>query len=94
LLSLVGIIVFIIFRFSFLVFAVVLGARADALECVETGSSGGIGVDVNHLATLYILEKSHRSVARIILDHIGVILTDSNIKRRMLKDASLTVGTL
>jgi len=76
------------------VFAIVLGAVADRLEGVEAGCRGGVGVDVDHLAALDVLEQSHCGVARIVLHHSFVVLAIAHIESRMLEDTSLSIGAL
>lgn len=92
--SRVGSLVDFFFFLIDVVFAVVLGAAADSLEGVEAGRRGGIGVDVNHLAALDVLEKPHRSVARVVLHHFLVVLTLAHVECWVLEDASLSVGAL
>ena len=67
---------------------------ADTFEDGETWSGGSVGVNVNDFAALDILEKSHRRVASIVLDHVRVLLTFAHIKRRVLEDASLAIVAL
>ena len=76
------------------IISIVLGAVADLLKSIETRSGGSVSVDVDHLATLNILEKSHRSVARIVLHHSCVVLPLAHVIGRVLEDASLTIRTL
>ena len=76
------------------VLTVVFGAAADALESGETRRRGGVGVDIDNLAALDVLEKSHSSVARIVLHHFSVALALAHIVRRVLEDAALTIGAL
>lgn len=90
----VGLFSLIIFIFIDVVLAVVLGAAADVAEGLETGSGSGVRVDIDGLATLNILEKSHSRVARVILHHIGVGLTCSDVVRGVLENASLTIRAL
>ena len=54
------------------VFAIVLCAAADVPESTETRSCSGVGVNVDNLAALYVLEKSHCCVAGVVLDHVFV----------------------
>lgn len=77
-----------------MVVAIVLIAGADSLKCVETWSCGRVGVDVNYLAALYVLEKSHRCVTSVILHHVSILLTIAHIKSGVLEDASLTISAL
>jgi len=76
------------------VFTVVLSAAADGFESGETRSRGSVRVDVENVATLNILEKSHRGVASIVLHHFGVGLTCSHVVGWVLKDAALAVRAL
>lgn len=70
----------------------VLRAIADPAEDAETRSGGSIGVNVNYFAALDILEKSHRSVARVVLDHVGVVLALAHVEARVLEDAALSIS--
>jgi len=76
------------------VFAVVLGTGANVTECAETWSRGGVGVDIDDLASLNVLEKSHSSVSCVVLHHVAVGLAFSNVEGRVLEDASLAVSAL
>jgi len=76
------------------VLTIVFGTTADSFEAGETRSRGGIGVDIDNLTALDILEKSHSSVACIVLHHISVVLAYAHIVGRVLEDAALTVGAL
>jgi hypothetical protein len=77
-----------------IIFTVVFSTAANLSESGETRSGGCVGVDVNNLATLNVLEKSHSSVAGIVLNHIGVALTFTNVICRMLEDAPLAIRAL
>lgn len=55
---------------------------------------GGVGVDVDHFAAFDILEKSHRRVARVVTDHVSVVLALAHVEGRVLEDAPLAVGAL
>ena len=77
-----------------IVLAIVLGAAADALEDLETGRRGGVGVDIDYLAALDVLEKSHCGVAGVVLHHVDVALTLAHIMGRVLEDAALAVSAL
>ena len=77
-----------------IVFTVVLCTTANLFEGGETRSSSGVGVYVQNLGALDVLEKSHCSVAGVILNHFGVVLTLTNVIGWVLEDASLTVGAL
>ena len=76
------------------IFSIVLGTATNSFEDGETGRGSCVGVDVDHLAALDVLEKSHGCVAGVVLDHIGVFLALTDIKGRMLEDTPLPVGTL
>jgi hypothetical protein len=76
------------------VLAIVLGTGADMLEGVETRSGGSIGVDIDNLAALDVLEKSHGSIAGIVLHHSFVVLARTYIKSGVLEDAALPIGAL
>jgi len=76
------------------VFAVVFRAAADAPENTETRRCGGVGVNVDDLATLNILEKSHCCVAGVVLDHVSVLLALADVKSRVLENATLAIGAL
>ena len=76
------------------VLTIVFGAAADALENGETGRRGGVSVDIDNLAALDVLEKSHSSVASIVLHHVSVTLALAHIVGRVLEDAALTIGAL
>ena len=76
------------------VVSVVFGTVADLFKGVETGRRGSVCVDVDHFASLDVLEKSHGCVARIVLHHRLVILALSNIVGWVLEDASLSVRAL
>lgn len=67
---------------------------ADTFEDGETWSGGSVGVNVNDFATLDILEKSHRCVPSVVLDHVRVLLAFAHVKGRMLEDAALTIVAL
>ena len=77
-----------------IVFTVVLCTTANLFEGGETRSSSGVGVYVQNLGALDVLEKSHCSVAGVILNHFGVVLTLTNVIGWVLEDAPLTVGAL
>jgi len=77
-----------------IVFTVVLCTTANLFEGGETRSSSGVGVYVQNLGALDVLEKSHCSVAGVILNHFGVVLTLTNVIGWVLENASLTVGAL
>jgi len=76
------------------VFAVVLRAAADAPENTETRRCGGVGVNVDNLATLNVLEKSHCCVPGVVLDHVSVLLALADVKRRVLENATLAISAL
>lgn len=78
----------------YVVLAVVLCAAANVLEGVKTGSRGSVGVDVENLASLDILEKSHRRVTSIVLHHLGVVLTGAHVMGRVLEDTALAISAL
>lgn len=82
------------FVFVDVVFAVVFGAAADLAEGCETGSGGCVGVDVDDLAALDILEKSHGCVPRIVLHHAGVVLALAHVESGVLEDAALPISAL
>ena len=63
-------------------------------ESVETGRRGCVGVDVDNLAALDVLEKSHCCVARVVLHHCSVVLSLAHVVSWVLEDASLTIRTL
>jgi hypothetical protein len=77
-----------------IVFTVVLCTTANLFEGGETRSSSGVGVYVQNLGALDVLEKSHCSVAGVVLNHFGVVLTLTNVIGWVLEDAPLTVGAL
>jgi hypothetical protein len=77
-----------------IIFTIVFCTTADLSESGETRSGSGVGVDIDNLAALNILEKSHSSVASIVLHHMGVVLTFTNIKGRVLENAPLAVRAL
>ncbi len=74
------------------VFAVVLGAAADRSEGRETGRRSSVSVYVENFAALDVLEKSHRRVASVVLDHVDVVLTLAHVKSWVLENASLAIG--
>ena len=74
--------------------AIVLGTATNSFEDCETRSGSCVGVDVDYLTTLNVLEKSHSCVASVVLDHVGVFLARADVKSRMLEDTPLPVGTL
>ena len=76
------------------VFAIVLCAAADVSESTETRSCSGVGVNVDNLAALYVLEKSHCCVAGVVLDHVSVVLALADIKSRVLENAALAISAL
>jgi len=76
------------------VFTVVFRAVADTPEHTETRSCGGVGVNVDYLAALNILEKSHCRVAGVVLNHVSVVLALAYVKRRVLENAALAIGAL
>jgi len=76
------------------VFTVVFRAVADAPENTETRSCGGVGVNVDYLAALNILEKSHCRVAGVVLNHVSVLLALADVKRRVLENATLAISAL
>ena len=76
------------------VLTIVFGAAANALEDIETGRRGGVGVDIDDLAAFDVLEKSHSSVARIVLHHVSVALALAHIVGGVLEDAALAVSAL
>ena len=74
--------------------AVVLGATANVFEGLKTRGSGCVGVDVDGIGTLDVLEKSHGSVTCVVLHHFGVWLTCTNIMGWVLENASLAISAL
>jgi len=84
------------FAFVFVdeVLAVVFSAGADLAECGETGSRSCVGVNIDNLAALYVLEKSHCRVPRVVLHHVAVVLSLAHVESRVLEDTSLPVGAL
>ena len=76
------------------IFSIVLGTATNSFEDGETRCGSCVGVDVDHLTALDVLEKSHSCVAGVVLDHIGVFLALADIKSRMLEDTPLPIGTL
>lgn len=80
--------------FVHIVFTVVFCTTANLFESGETRSGCGVGVYVQNLGALDVLEKSHSSVAGVVLNHIGVILAFTNVIGWVLEDASLAVGAL
>lgn len=77
-----------------IVFTVVLCTTANLFEGGETGSSSGVGVYVQNLGALDVLEKSHSCVAGVVLNHFFVVLTLTNVIGWVLEDASLAVSAL
>ena len=76
------------------VVAIVLCTATNSFEDCETRSGSCVGIDVDYLTTLNVLEKSHSCVASVVLHHISVFLAFANIESRVLEDTSLPVGTL
>jgi len=77
-----------------IVFTIVFCTTADLSEGGETRSGSGVGVDIDNLAALNVLEKSHSSVASVVLHHIGVVLTLTNVISWVLENAPLAVRAL
>ena len=75
------------------IFAIVLGTATDSSEGGETGRRCSVSVDVKNFTALDVLEKSHRRVASVVLDHVHVALTLAHVKSWMLENTSLAVGT-
>lgn len=76
------------------IIAVVLGARTDVAEGLETGRRGGVSVDVDHFAAFNVLEKSHSGVASVVLHHQRVVLPGTHVESGVLKDAPLPIRAL
>ena len=76
------------------VVAIVLCTATNTFEDCETRSGSCVGIDVDYLTTLNVLEKSHSCVASVVLDHVGVFLALSDIESRMLEDTPLPVRAL
>jgi hypothetical protein len=77
-----------------IVFTVVLCTTANLFESGETRSGSGVGVNIQNLGALDVLEESHGSVAGVVLNHFLVVLTLTNVISWVLEDASLAVGAL
>ena len=73
---------------------VVLRAAADAPEDAQAGRRRRIRIDVDYLAALDILEKSHGGVSCVVLDHVRVLLALAHVESRMLENASLPIRAL
>ena len=76
------------------ILAVVLRAAADAPEDAQAGRRRCVRVDVDYLAALDILEKSHGGVSCVVLDHVRVLLALAHVESRMLENASLPIRAL
>ena len=74
--------------------AIVLGTATNSFEDCETRSGSCVGVNVDYLAALNILEKSHCRVAGVVLNHVGVVLALADVKRRVLENATLAISAL
>ena len=76
------------------VFSTVFRGTANSSEGGKTRGSGSVSVNVNYLAALNILEKSHRRVPRVVLDHVSIVLSNAHVKGWVLENASLSVRAL
>ena len=76
------------------ILAVVLRAAADAPEHAQPRRRRCVRIDVDYLAALDILEKSHGGVSCVVLDHVRVLLALAHVESRMLENASLPVRAL
>ena len=81
------------FLFSHFFFVLILCVVANGLESTESWGGGGVCVDVKHVSPFNLLEKPHRGVSLIILDHILVGLSDSDIFSWVLENAPCSIGT-
>lgn len=77
-----------------IILTIVLSTAANLSEGGETRSGSSVGVNVQNLAALDVLEKSHSSVAGVVLNHFGVILTLTNVISWVLEDAPLAISAL
>ena len=80
------------FLFSHFLFVLILCVVANGLKSTESWGGGGVSVDVKHVSPLNLLEKSHRGVSLIILDHSLVGLSDFDIVSWVLENASCSIG--
>ena len=76
------------------ILAVVLRAAADAPEDAQPRRRRCVRIDVDYLAALDILEKSHGGVSCVVLDHVRVLLALAHVEGRMLENAPLPIRAL
>ena len=70
----------------------VLCVVANGLESTESWGGGCVGVDVEHVGPLDLLEESHRGVSLVIEDHVVVRLPDSDVSGWVLENAPSSIG--
>jgi len=77
-----------------MIFSAILHIAADGAEYWQTGSSCCVGVYVENICALNLLEQPHRSVPGVVSHHVRVVLTLAHVKGRVLEDAALSISTL
>ena len=80
------------FLLSHFLFVLILCVVANGLKSTESWGGGGVSVDVKHVSPFNLLEKPHRGVSLIILDHSPVGLSDFDIVSWVLENASCSIG--
>merc|ERR1712014_32658 len=66
--------------------------NANGLEGTQSWSGSCVCVDVKHISSLNLLETSHSCISLVILDHVRVGLSDSDVFCWVLENASCSVG--
>ena len=78
--------------FSDFVLILVFCIVANGLEGTQSWGGSCVSVYVEHISSLYLLETSHSCISLVILDHVVVGLSDSDVFCWVLENASCSIG--
>jgi len=77
-----------------MILSIVLHIAADGAEYWQARSCCCVGVYIEHICAINLLEKSHSSVPGVVSDHVRVLLTLAHVESGVLEDAALSIGAL
>lgn len=79
---------------DFVLICVFIVTATNVLECIESRSGRCVGVNVEDVSTLDLLEQSHCGVPLVIFHHDSVVLSFLDFVSWVLEDASRTIRAL
>ena len=78
--------------FSDFILILVFCIVANGLEGTQSWGGSCVSVDVKHISSLNLLETSHSCISLVVLDHVRVGLSDSDVFCWVLENASCSIG--